>query len=69
MNLEQVEQLVFDSLAETLAELGCAGPPTCKLEGCKSKGKHDTGCGISKGVIEIMIDGQEYDILVKAKGA
>ena len=69
MILEQLEQLVFDSLAETLAKLGCAGPPECKMEGCESRGEHETELSMVNGVITVGIDNLEYEVRIKLKGA
>jgi hypothetical protein len=69
MNQEQVEQLVFDSLAETLAQLGCAGPPECKMEACDSKGEHETELSMCCGVITVGIDNLEYEVRITLKGA
>jgi len=63
VNVDDVRELVFEALAEPIARLGCAGPPTCEHSDCEG-GKHDTGLGMFEGVIEVTIDDQEYEIRV-----
>jgi hypothetical protein len=42
-------------------ELGCAGPPECKL--CPG-GEHNTGLGMFSNVIKVTIDDRVYEIQV-----
>lgn len=65
MNLEDVKELVFESLSDPVCELGCAGPPECKIEGCKSQGKHDTGLSMFQGEIYIEIDDKVFQVSIK----
>ena len=62
MNINELRDLVFESLAEPICQLGCAGPPTCKQEGCDSKGQHDTGLSMVRGVVYVEIDDARYRI-------
>jgi hypothetical protein len=66
--LEGFKDWLYDLLEQPVGELGCAGPPECAA--CPG-GVHDTGLGTFSGVIEVMIDDQEYELRVtkKHKGA
>ena len=64
MNNDDLRNLIFDLLSEPIGHMGCAGPPTCGLPGCKSTGEHDTGLSMASGVIEVTIDDQEFEIRV-----
>lgn len=64
MTLDEVRELVYNWLEEPVGEMGCAGPPECKLADCKSEGKHDTGLGMFQGVIELFIDDKVFNITI-----
>lgn len=61
----ELANLIFERLAEPIGEMGCAGPPDCKLPGCKSAGEHDTFLSIINGVVEVQIDDLEFEIHVR----
>ena len=67
MDVDTVREFVFEALCDPMACLGCAGPPECKHE-CEPGPKYDTGLGTFKGVIELEIDGQLYEVHVSHKG-
>ena len=67
MDIHALRDFIFERLADPIAELGCAGPPECRFLDCGSKGEHDTGLSMMAGVIEVMIDDQEYEIRVTKK--
>lgn len=58
---EDLRDLIFESLVEPIAELGCIGPPKCKQPDCKG-GQHSTGLGMFEGVIEVEIDDDVFEI-------
>jgi hypothetical protein len=54
MDVHQLRDFVFDTLAEPIGELGCV-----------ERNEHDTGLSMRAGVIEIMIDDQEFELRIK----
>lgn len=68
VNVEQLRDFVYDCLEEPLAQMGCAGPPECEIEGCTSKGEHDTGLAMFQGVIEVAIDDKTFLIRIEEQG-
>jgi len=65
MKLDDIKELIYESLEEPVCELGCAGPPECKIAGCSSEGKHDTGLSMCAGEIYIEIDDKVFQVSVK----